>query len=129
MARRTKVVTIEDANRDNGKQFLITEMDSESGEWWAFRVLQALLGGNAEIDLNAPMAELARQGLAALGKLPPDQARPLLAEMMECVQVQLPDGKSARKILPNDIEEITTRVQLRAEVLSLHTDFFAGGGA
>lgn len=129
MARRTKVVTIEADNRDKGKQFLITEMDSESGEWWAFRVLQALISGNSEIDFNMPMAELARQSLAALGKIDPNQARPLLQEMMSCVKVQLPDGKSSRDVLKNDIEEVTTRVQLRAEVLSLHTDFFVVGGA
>lgn len=129
MARKTNVVTIDVEGRDKGKQFLITEMDAESAEWWAFRVLQALLGSNAEIDLNAPLAELARQGLSALGKLNPDQARPLLNEMMACVKRQLPDGKNSRDILPDDIEEVGTRIKLRQEVLALHTGFFTLGDA
>jgi len=130
MARRTKTVVIDDQDsRDAGKSFLITEMDAEGAEWWAFRVLQALLGSEAEIDFTAPLSQMARQGLGALAKLPPDQARPLLDEMMKCVRVQLPNGKDSRDLLPSDIEEIGTRVKLRGAMLELHTGFFALGAA
>lgn len=130
MARRTKILAIsDDKSRDNGRAYLITEMSAEDAEWWAFRVLQALMGGNSEIDLNAPLAELARQGLAALGKLPPDQAKPLLDEMMGCVRVKLPNSSESREMLAGDIEEVKTRVLIRKEVLGLHTDFFVAGGA
>lgn len=130
MARRTKVVVIDDADsRDVGKSFLVTEMDAESAEWWAFRVLQALLGSDAQIDFSAPLAQMARQGLGALAKLPPDHARPLLEEMMSCVRMQLPDGKNSRDLLANDIEEVTTRIKLRSAILELHTSFFAVGAA
>ena len=130
MARRTKVLTIDaKSGRDAGKSFLITEMDAESAEWWAFRVLQALLGSKGNIDFNAPLAQMARQGLAALGKLPPDQARPLLEELMRCVRVKLPGSNDSRELMPNDIEEVLTRVLLRNEVLELHIDFFVPGGA
>lgn len=125
MTRRTKIVVIDDVDsRDMGKSFLIMEMDAEAAEWWAFRVLQALLGSQAEIDFTAPLSQMARQGLGALAKLPPDQAKPLLAEMMACVRVQLPKGKDSRDLLPSDIEEVSTRVKLRGAVLELHTGFF-----
>lgn len=129
MARRSKVIKIDDKkSRDAGKEFLITEMDAESAEWWAFRVLQALLGADAEVDLTAPLSELARTGLAALGKLPAEKAKPLLDEMMQCIRVKLPNSNDSRDLLPSDIEEVKTRVHLRKEVLGLHVDFFTLGG-
>lgn len=129
MARREKTLKIDDKqSRDHGKAYLITEMDAESAEWWAFRVLQALLGSDSEIDFNAPLHQMAKQGLAALGKLPPDQAKPLLEEMMGCVRMKLPNSSESRDLLPGDIEEVKTRVHLRKEVLALHTDFFVVGG-
>jgi len=129
MARRTKVFTVNDEkSRDHGRAYLITEMSAEDAEWWAFQVLQALLGSDGNIDFNAPLAQMARQGLAALGKLPPAQARPLLEQMMDCVRVKLPNSNESRDMLPNDIEEVKTRVLLRKEVLDLHVDFFTGGG-
>lgn len=129
MARRTKVFTVQDdKSRDNGKAYLITEMSAEAAEWWAFQVLQALLGSDAEIDFNAPLAQMARQGLAALGKLPPEKARPLLEQMMDCVRVKLPNTNDSRDMLSGDIEEVKTRIMLRKEVLELHLDFFVNGG-
>lgn len=129
MARRTKVFTVNDEkSRDHGRAYLITEMSAEDAEWWAFQVLQALLGSDGNIDFNAPLAQMARQGLAALGKLPPHQARPLLEQMMDCVRVKLPNSNESRDMLPGDIEEVKTRVLIRKEVLELHIDFFTGGG-
>lgn len=130
MARRTKDIEIKDPeSRDNGKTYVVTEMSAEAAEWWAFRVLQAILGANAEIDLSAPLAQMAAAGFKALGQLDPQKAKPLLDEMMKCVSVRLPDGKT-RDLLPstNDIEEVKTRVILRKEVFALHVDFFQNGG-
>lgn len=130
MARRTRIHTVgADGGRDAGKAFLITEMDSESAEWWAFQVLQALLGSDAAIDFDAPLAQMARQGFGALSKLPPDKAKPLLEQMITCVRVKLPGSNDSRDLLPNDIEEVKTRIMLRKEVLELHTGFFGTGGA
>ena len=91
-------------------------------------MLQCLLGSDAEVDFNAPLAELARQGLAAMGKIPPDKAKPLLEQMMGCVRIKLPSGSESRDLLPGDIEEVKTRVILRKEVLALHVDFSDIGG-
>lgn len=130
MARRTRIFPVNDKeSRDNGKSYLITEMAAEDAEWWAFQVLQALLGSDAEIDFNVPLAQMAKQGLAALGKMPPDKARPLLEQMMSCVSMKLPGTGEARPLLAGDIEEVKTRVLLRKEVLGLHVDFFTAGGA
>lgn len=129
MARRTKVFKIEDdKSRDYGREYLLTEMPADNAEWWAFRVLQALLGADADIDLNAPLAQLARQGLGALGKLSPDLARPLLDEMIACVRVKLPNSNESRELLPGDIEEVKTRIMLRKEIFELHIGFFELGG-
>lgn len=129
MARRTKILKIQDdKSRDNGREYLIIEMSAEDAEWWAFQVLQALLGSDENIDFNAPLAQLARAGLVALGKLPPDKAKPLLEQMMTCVRVKLPNSSESRDMLAGDIEEVKTRVLLRKEVLGLHVDFFVAGG-
>lgn len=130
MARRTKVFKIDDAkSRDNGREYLITEMYAEDAEWWAFQVLQALLGEDADIDFNAPLAQMARQGLAALGKLPPEKAKPLLDKMMTCVSVKLPNSNESRDMLAGDIEEVKTRILIRKEVLELHIGFLELGSA
>lgn len=129
MSRHTNTVTITaEKSRDKGKTYVITEMDAEAAEWWAFRVLQALLGKDADVDMTAPLAQMARQGLKALATVPSDQAKPLLDEMMGCVSMQIPGGQP-RAMLPGDIEEVSTRVKLRAAVLELHVGFFDLGGA
>lgn len=128
MARRTQVVTIEDKDsRDIGKSFLITEMPSEQSEWWAFRALQGILGGDAEVNFNAPLAQLAAQSFKALAGIPWSMAKPLMDEMMGCVKVSLP-GNASRDLLDSDIEEVSTRLQLRRAVFELHTGFSLRGG-
>ena len=136
MARRTTTVTIDDPkSRGHGKSYLVTEMDAEAAEWWAFRIMQALLGGkNGEVvkdlNFNAPLSEFSpmaiKLGLAALSSIPAEQAKPLLDEMMGCVAVKL-QGNQSRALLAGDIEDVMTRVQLRKAVLDLHTGFFSNG--
>jgi hypothetical protein len=129
MARRTKVVVIDDPkSRDHGKQFMITEMDAESAEWWAIRVLQGLLGSNSEVDMSAPLSQLARYAFVGLAKMPSEQLKPLIDEMRTCIKILLPDGKTTRDILAGEIEEIQTWLELRAEVFGVLTGFFVNGG-
>lgn len=126
--RRTKVVTITDEGRDKGKTFLLEEMPAAQAEEWAARALLAVT--NAGIDLpddmeGAGMAAIAVMGLKALVKVKFDDVRPLMVEMMQCVRYA-PDPahpEVVRALLDDDIEEVATRVQLRAEVFSLHTGF------
>lgn len=125
MARRTETVEIKEG-RDAGKKFLITEMPAEAAEWWAFRALQAIAGADAELNLQAPLREMAAQGIKALAKVHPDQAKPLLDEMMSCVSMLVPAGGS-RPLLANDIEDVMTRFNLRKAVVGLHLGFSTGG--
>ena len=126
--RRTKVVTITDEkSRDSGKQFMVTEMDAEAAEWWAVRVLKGLLGSDADVDLSAPLSQLARFAFIALAKMPAAELKPLLDEMKPCIKVLLPDGKTTRDLLPSDIEEIFTWLELRKSVFEVMTGFFVDG--
>lgn len=149
MGRRTRVVTVTADGRDKGKSFLLTEMPADQGEWWATRAL--IVMGNAGVDLPANALGSAMAGLAAaeaskgtasalflvgLRMLPgvaPQALKPLLDEMMTCVAYQPPgQGLPAQSLMVGpycEIEEISTRLQLRAEILELHLGFSLAGVA
>lgn len=129
MARRTNIVQITgEDNRDSGKSFLITELPAEQAEWWAFRALQGILGGTTEVNFNAPLAQLAAQSFKAMAGIPWDMAKPLMDEMMSCVSMKLPGNGGDRPLLAGDIEELSTRIELRRAVFELHTGFSLRGG-
>ena len=125
--RRTAEITIssEDPdNRDRGKTFLITEMSAARAEKWAARALLALTSAGVEVPdelENAGIAAIAAMGLQALSGLTFAQAEPLMDEMFECIQIKEP--AITRRLTEDDIEEISTRILLRGEVLSLHLGF------
>ena len=124
--RRTETVEIAEG-RDAGKKYQITEMSAEAAEWWAFRALQAIAGADAELNLQAPLSDMAAQGIKALAKVHPDQAKPLLDEMMGCVQILVPATQKPRALLDGDIEDVKTRFMLRKAVMELHLGFSTGG--
>ena len=124
--RRAETVEIAEG-RDAGKKYQITEMSAEAAEWWAFRALQAIAGADAELNLQAPLADMAAQGIKALAKVHPEQARPLLDEMMGCVQILVPATQKPRALLDGDIEDVKTRFMLRKAVIELHLGFSTGG--
>ncbi|MGL4318424.1 MAG: hypothetical protein ACRCTL_17635 [Pseudomonas sp.] len=124
--RRTEIVEITEG-RDAGKKYQITEMSAEAAEWWAFRALQAIASSEVDLDLQAPMAELARTGLKAMASVSPAQAKPLLDEMMTCVQIMVPATQNPRKLMDGDIEDVKTRFLLRKAVMELHLGFSTGG--
>jgi hypothetical protein len=131
MARRTKVVTIDNENgRDHGKTFLITEMSADAAEWWAIRALQGIVGANPDIDIDiftAPLSRIAGFAFVGLAKIPADQLKPLMDEMKTCISVLLPDGRTNRALLSGDVEDIMTWVELRKEVFEVLTGFSVGG--
>jgi hypothetical protein len=134
MGRKTATYSVTEKNRDEGKTFLITEMSAAQGESWAMRTLMALMSSNVDIPPNYQklgMAALATMGFKALSGLKWETAEPLLQEMMDCVKF-IPDARKPSLIRPlleshdpdnADIEEVSTRVNLRLEVWKLHTDF------
>jgi hypothetical protein len=145
MSRKTKIVTIDgkrptfndagetigftidQSNRDLGKQYLITEMPVDRAEMWAFRALSAMAQGGLEIDddtKNMGMAGVFSLGLGAVLKAPWHLLEPLLVEMFTCVKCHT--KVIDRELIEGDIEEISTRMTLRMEVFKLHVDFSQG---
>jgi hypothetical protein len=128
MPRRTATVTIAAEGRDQGKTFLITEMPSDKGEEWACRLLLALGKSGVQVDehiFSMGMAGIAAMGVQAMGHLPWEVAKPLMAEMFECIRI-MPDSKHpnvVRPLIVDDIEEVATRLRLRDEVINLHIGF------
>ena len=128
MARK-ETTFIAEAGRDKGKQFLITEMSASQAEAWAIKVILAV--GNAGIEIPENLASQGMSGLMEVGymnllKIPYESAKPLLDEMMTCVQFS-PSPTIKRPLIEDDIEEVKTRLTLRKAIWSLHMDFFLGG--
>ena len=98
MARKTSTFIGE--GRDKGKHFLLTEMPATKAEDWAIRAMLALGAANVEIPdgaLQLGMAALAEIGIKKLFSINPEQMRPLLAELMECVVMcQIPLSLKSR---------------------------------
>ena len=124
--RNTVDITITAAGRDAGKTFRLTEMSASAAETWAIRAFMAIAKGGMEIPDGIPqsIAGIAILGFKALAGADYATAKPLMDEMMSCVQI-LTDSGIARKPVEEDIEEVATRLQLRKEVFELHTGFFA----
>ncbi len=130
MARKVQSVTISQAenNRDSGKVFILTEMPASQAEEWALRALSALAGSGVDVPddiATSGMQGVFRMGLAAFGGLPWDKAKPLLGEMFACVRIQ-PNPSNpdiVRSLVEDDIEEISTRILLRKNLLTLHVGF------
>lgn len=132
MARRVNEVTISREGRDKGKTFVITEMSASAAEEWFSRAMMLLARSGAEVSpdiFNHGAAAFAAMGIAAavtgLGKAPFGEVKVLLHEMFGCVAFKGPNGMliSERTMVDSQIEEVSTRLQLREEVLSLHLGF------
>jgi hypothetical protein len=139
---RTKDVTIESDkpdNRDVGKTFRITEMAAEPAEWWSVRVLQGIAASG--VNIPAEVISAGSLGIDALQKLSSESKvkmaksllvglagierlllKDLLDEMFACVQFISSDG-TVRKLMPNDIEEVSTRVTIRSKWLEQQFGF------
>jgi hypothetical protein len=129
MARKELRIKMTNAGRDEGKTFVITEMSARKAHAWATRALFALMKGGLEIPENiaeAGFAGLASMGIEAIGKIPFETAEPLLAELLQCVQIAYdPSNPSlVRNCIDDDFEEFATLFRLQKETIALHMDFF-----
>lgn len=120
-----------EGNRDSGKLFLLKEMPASQAEKWATRALLALGKSGLDIPEGAGMAELAAIGVRYLFGASFRDIEPLMDEMFACIQIY-PDptrqkNPMPRPLIEEDIEEVSTRLQLRAELFTLHTGFFLPG--
>ena len=129
MARKTKLIRIgSDGGRDASKCFWLTEMSAPKGEKWATKMLLLAAHSGADIPKGAAgMAAIAVMGIQALlNGVNFAELEPLLDEMMLCVTI-IPDMMKApdykRPLIEDDIEEISTLLLLRNEVLMLHLGF------
>lgn len=135
--RKTKLIQIKDgdkdSNRDYMKCFMITEMSALAAEKWAMKALLLAMKYGAELPDNVRdggMAGIAVMGIKAVfGGVDWKDVEPLLDEMFTCVQIMPDPGKPdiIRNLTNDDIEEVTTRIQLRAEVFNLHLNFSLAG--
>ena len=127
MPRKSVDITITTPGRDQGKVFHIKEMSAAAAEKWALRLALAL--GRSGMDIGnvagRGMAAIAIAGIESIFKLRFEDAEPLFDEMFACVQIK-PDPSHPNVIRPlieDDIDEVSTRVQLRWEALNLHINF------
>lgn len=129
MARKVKtlVITTPADSRDLGKQFVLTEMPAFRAEKWAARAVLALARSGVEVPENLEgmgMMGVALLGVRAFASSDYEDVAPLLDEMMTCVQVQADPGQPfLRTLVDDDVEELTTMLQLRREVMELHVNF------
>lgn len=122
--RKSITITIGEG-RDKGKRFKITEWPATTAERWALRVLLGLGAGG--IELPPEILQLGAAGiLYAAGsqilKIPSRRALRLADELMECIERV--EEKTTRSLVEQDIEDFTTRLKLKAEVVKLTYGFF-----
>lgn len=113
--------------RDAGKTFILNEMSAEQAEWFAIKCFLAVGSSGTEVPdeyQSQGVAGLLAYGVQALFKIRKEDAKPLLDEMMDCVLIKMSE-KVKRPLVSDDIEEVSTRFEIRKELLSLHTGFFS----
>lgn len=115
--------------RDNGKTFILTEMDAYSGQKWAIKALQVLGSGGLHVDperLQGGMAALATYAFTALLRADSDRVQGILDELLVCAKYKHADGVPLQAIIPGPkcpVEEITTFWLLYRKLFELHTGF------
>lgn len=124
--RKTVELTIGFGERDLGKKFKLTEMSAFQAEAWAFRALNAMVESGLQIPdtiVAAGWGAIYALGIRGILSAKYEHAKPLLAEMMDCVlriEDNLPNG---RKLTDDDVEDVATVLHLRDEVFRLHANF------
>lgn len=130
--RREERLTIADkdpAYRDNGKVFVLKEMDAYTGQKWATRALFTLGRSGLQLPLEAlggGWAALAGFGLQALLSADYHQVEPLLDEMLGYAKYEHVPGHPLQTIAagPNCVvEEIKTFLTIHSALFKLHTGF------
>lgn len=137
MARRQLPVVINDPkSRDHGKTFRVTEMSADAAERWAFKLLLAFANAGARLPdgvldagmagIQATLPGLLIQGIRSLAGLRYEDAEPILDAMMSCVEFKGPGTETYFALQGaglSQVEEVTTLLKLRYEVLQVHLNF------
>lgn len=127
MARKTVDVTIED--RGNPLNFTIEEMSATKLESWIIRALLLIAGTGADVpggaDLKKAGEFLSDKGLAALGNVDYEKAKPLLDEMLGCCYRKI--DKMKERCTPESVDgyiaDVSTLFKLRVEAIKLNLGF------
>jgi len=132
--RRKATVVIEREGRDKGGVFVLEEMPAMPATEWFIRAGQLLARSGTDIPAN--IGEHGATGFVALGmgaiitglgKAPWNETKPLLDQLLTCVQSYTPPGGTMAltgwHIIVTQIEEAATILQLYEEVLSLLLGF------
>lgn len=134
--RRTRsvIITAEPGkdNRDAGKTFFLTEATALQAEEWGLRAVMAL--GSSGFIVPQELADAGLIGVAVIGYqalMGASEAAvlPLWREMLPaCVQYKAPaEASSGADILmpwsPALVEEVSTLLTLRRQIVELHTGF------
>ena len=125
--RKKKVIVISDPGRDRGKIFHLEEMAAYQAFGWGWRAARLMVISGFEMP-----SEVAEQGIAAVWlagfwgmiRVNYEEAKPLLDELMGCVQHQPdPNNTFLRPSTPDDIQELKTIALLQKEALDLSINF------
>ena len=130
--RQEKRITIED--RGNKLEFVVREMSATQLEDWTMRAVLVLAGAGSDIPANGGVEGigryLAEHGLAAIGNVNYEKAKPLLDEMLGCCSRVI--DKMEERVTPETadayIEDMSTLFKLRLEAFKTNFAFFGHGG-
>jgi len=129
--RNEKTIELED--RGNKLTFKVREMSATQLEDWTMRAVLVLAGAGSDIPANGGVEGigryLAEHGLAAIGAVDYQKAKPLLDEMLGCCSRVI--DRMEEKVTPETadayIEDMSTLFKLRMEALKLNFSFFGNG--
>ena len=129
--RNEKTIELED--RGNKLTFKIREMSATQLEDWTMRAVLVLAGAGSDIPAGGGVEGigkyLADHGLAAIGNVDYQKAKPLLDEMLGCCYRVI--DKMEERVTPQTaeayIEDMTTLFKLRLEAFKVNFSFFGNG--
>ena len=130
--RNEKTIEIED--RGNKLTFKIREMSATQLEDWTMRACLVLAGAGSDIPAGGGVEGigkyLAEHGLAAVGNVDYQKAKPLLDEMLGCCfrVVDRMEEKVTPETADAYVSDMSTLFKLRLEAFKLNFSFFGNGG-
>ena len=130
--RNEKIITIDD--RGKSLTFKVKEMAATQLESWAMRCVLVLAAAGSDVPATGGVEGMAKflseHGLAALGNVNFEKAKPLLDEMLGCCYrvIDAMEEKVTPQAADAYIEDIRTLLKLRMEALKLNFGFFGTGG-
>ena len=130
--RQSKIIDIED--RGKKLTFKVTEMSASQLEDWTMRAILVLAGAGSDIPANGGVEGigryLAEHGLAAIGNVNYEKAKPLLDEMLGCCSRVI--DKMEERVTPETADayilDMSTLFKLRLEAFKTNFAFFGHGG-